>query len=81
MSIDRSTHINAPVIGSAVSVGSSNVTQTVQINAELDSIIDQVIEKAETDDAISKKEYATITKEIENFRLELQQPKTQEGRC
>jgi hypothetical protein len=75
MNIDKSTNINAPVTGSAVTAGSSNVTQTININSNLEGIINQIIEKAETDDAISKKDYSTIIKEIEVLKCELQEQK------
>ncbi len=77
MNIDQSTKIDAPVTNSNVASHSPDATQTTNINAGLESLLSKILQKAETDDEITKKEYAKVVKGIRELKAELSKPKPQ----
>lgn len=71
MTIDKSLKINAPVTGN-IAIDSSNVSQSVVINPGLESVFKQILDTAENDEMISKKQYLHISNQLMELRKEIQ---------
>jgi hypothetical protein len=70
---DQSTHIHGSIRNSAVSVHSPHTTQTVTVNPQLDSLYAAILEKARTDDEVTKKQYLQVVDDIDVLKKELSQ--------
>ncbi|MHC4425549.1 MAG: hypothetical protein ACYSYV_05560 [Planctomycetota bacterium] len=75
LSVDQSTHINAPITNTAFAAHSEHVDQTVSIDSALAEILTQLLDSAERNPAVSKSEYLGIVREVKALKQELAKPK------
>ncbi len=70
--VTKNTIISAPVTNSNITSNSTDVSQSIVINPDLNNVLTRIMEAAAGNDNISKKEYVSVQEDISNLRQELQ---------
>jgi len=73
--VDQSTHVRAPIVNSAFAAHSPHTTQTVTVNPDLGAVLQEIVCTAESDEHVTKSDYAMIVREIGELKAELAQSK------
>lgn len=76
---DQSTHIEAPVINSNLAAHSPNAKQTLNVSHDLEAGLEKILEKARTDDTISKTDCLQIIAWVAELREELSKAKPKQS--
>ena len=77
--LNQSTRIEGPIINSAFAAHSPNAIQTITVNPDIQKILRQIMAIAETDNLVTKTEYAAIIKGIEDLRAEFGQARPRQS--